>query len=332
MAHRKVEEQIEALRLLSDTDPGAAGNALRKALTNRVGLVVAQAAKVVAELRLVELLPDLLRAYDRLFENPVERDPQCWGKNAIARALTALDYRESEPFVRGSRHIQMEPVWGGQASFSVAGMFGSAKVGVDATLTGPGGGTVTGSESDSLTGIGDLYPSFSVKWNRSVHNFMAYTMAGVPVGSYEATRLANLGANHWSLDAGGGYTYLDSTSGREFSATLGFTYNFENPDTDYRNGTSAHLDWAASQFLSEQVHIGLAGYLYGQLTGDSGAGATLGDFKSRVYGAGPQVGYFFGSGKTRWYLNLKGYYEFESNNRPEGWNTWVTLVVPSGGQ
>jgi hypothetical protein len=87
---------------------------LRKALGDRTGLVVAQAAKVAAELRLRELLPDLLRAFDRLFENPVERDPQCWGKNAIARALTEFDHRGSEPFLRGGRHVQMEPVWGGQ--------------------------------------------------------------------------------------------------------------------------------------------------------------------------------------------------------------------------
>jgi hypothetical protein len=30
------------------------------------------------------------------------------------------------------------------------------------------------------------------------------------------------------VDAGGGYTYLDSQSGREFSAVLGFTYNLPN--------------------------------------------------------------------------------------------------------
>jgi hypothetical protein len=228
-------------------------------------------------------------------------------------------------------YVFTEPVLGAQASVSVAGLYGYTKVGIDATLTGPGGGTLTGSRSDSLTSVGDLYPSASLRWNRGIHNFMAYAMAGVPVGSYDAARLANLGTNHWSLDAGGGYTYLDTKSGREFSATLGFTYNFENPDTDYKNGVSGHLDWAASQFLSEQLHVGVAGYFYQQLTGDSGAGAVLGDFKSRVYAVGPQIGYFFPVGAQKWYLNLKGYYEFDARNRPEGWNTWITLVIPLGG-
>ena len=56
----------------------------------------------------------------------------------------------------------------------------------------------------------------------------------------------------------------------------GLTHNFINPDTQYQNGIDAHIDWAASKFLSPQFHVGVAGYLYQQLTGDSGSGATLG--------------------------------------------------------
>jgi hypothetical protein len=227
-------------------------------------------------------------------------------------------------------YVFTQPVLGGQASVSMAGLYGTAKVGVDATLTGPGGGTLTGSQSDSRTGVGDLYPSAYLKWNRGVHNFMAYGMAGVPVGAYDATRLANLGSNHWAVDAGGGYTYLDPEKGHEFSATVGMTYNFENPDTDYRNGVDGHLDVAASQFLSDQVHVGLVGYFYQQLSGDSGSGATLGDFKSRIAAVGPQLGYFFAVGGRKWYLNIKSYYEFSAKNRPEGWNTWLTLAIPLG--
>jgi len=225
-----------------------------------------------------------------------------------------------------------EPVLGAQAALSMAGAYGKVKVDVGSTLTGPGGSAVSGSQSDSLTSVADLYPMGSLKWNRGVHNYMAYTMLGVPVGSYEAGRLANLGTNHWSADVGGGYTYLNEKTGREFSAVLGFTYNWENSDTQYKNGIDSHLDWAASQFLSEQTHVGLVGYFYQQLSGDSGAGATLGDFKSRVYAIGPQVGYFFPVGARKWYVNLKGYYEFEARNRPEGWNAWVTLAIPLGAE
>jgi len=110
----------------------------------------------------------------------------------------------------------------------------------------------------------------------------------------------------------------------------GATYNFENHDTKYQNGVDGHIDWAVSQFLSEQVHVGLAGYFYQQLSGDSGSGANLGDFKSRVNGIGPQVGYFFPMGGRQAYLSLKGYHEFDNQNRPAGWNTWLTLLIPLG--
>ena len=228
-------------------------------------------------------------------------------------------------------YVFADPVFGGQATLSIAGVYGRADVDVNATLTGPGGGVVSGSESDSLTAFGDLYPSASLRWNHGDHNTMAYAMLGVPVGSYEVGRLANIGTNHWSADVGGGYTYLNMKTGREFSAVAGLTYNFENPDTNYQNGIDLHLDWGASQFLSEQVHVGLVGYFYYQITGDSGSGAKLGDFKSRVNGIGPQVGYIFKMGERQAYLNIKGYWEFGAENRPEGWNAWVTLSLPIGG-
>ncbi len=219
------------------------------------------------------------------------------------------------------------PVWGSQASVGVATDWGYVGVDVDATLTGPGGGLQSGSESDSNTAFGDLFPTASLRWNKGSHNTMIYTMAGVPVGSYDAERLASIGMGHWAVDLGGGYTYLNMASGYEFSATLGLTYNFENPDTDYQNGIDAHLDWGASKFVTEQVHLGLVGYFYYQLTGDSGEGAVLGDFKSSVNGIGPQIGYLFKMGEKDTYLNLKAYWEFGADHRPEGWNGWLTWSI-----
>ena len=112
MANRRVEDEIERLGRFTPGPEAAA--ALRKALGDRVGLVVAKAAKMAGALDLRELLPDLLRAFDRLFEKPLERDPQCWGKNAIAKALVDLGHRESAAYLRGARWVQMEPVWAGQ--------------------------------------------------------------------------------------------------------------------------------------------------------------------------------------------------------------------------
>jgi hypothetical protein len=115
MPSRKIEQQLEKLSGLRDHAPyHDTVAALRSALANPVNVVVAKAARIVADLGLHSLLPELLSAFDRLFENPKQTDPQCWGKNALAKALKDLGHAGSHEFLRGLNHVQMEPVWGGQ--------------------------------------------------------------------------------------------------------------------------------------------------------------------------------------------------------------------------
>lgn len=219
-----------------------------------------------------------------------------------------------------------EPLLGAQAALAMGAAVARSEGSVDLTLTGPRGRTVSGSTDDTLKGGSDLYVMGTLKWNHGVHNFIAYSMGDIPVGAYDPNRLVNIGLGHAALDAGGGYTYFDKKN--EFSAVAGLTYNWENSDIDYQNGVDAHLDLSASHFINDQTHLGLVGYVYQQVTGDSGSGATFGDFKSRVNGIGPQAGHFFNVGKDLWYANLKGYYEFDAKNRAEGWNTWLSVVIP----
>jgi hypothetical protein len=219
------------------------------------------------------------------------------------------------------------PVLGGQFALGMAGSVGyNSDVSVDGTLTTPLG-TRQGSITDSRGGFSDLYPMATIKWHDGVNNYMTYVTGDVPVGTYDAMRLANFGIGHAAIDGGVGYTYADLKSGREFSVVTGLTYNFRNTNTDYQNGVDWHLDWGASQFLSKQVHIGAVGYFYQQLTADSGAPDILGDTKSRVIGVGPQIGYLFPVGDMHGYLNLKAYYEVDAAYRPKGWNTWLTFAI-----
>jgi len=113
MANDRVEKQLESLKALRGLDLTAeVAAALKKALADRVNVVVAKAAQICGELQAVALTPDLRSAFERLFEK--DKDPQCWGKNALAKALKDLGVRESAAFLRGVRHVQNEPVWGGQ--------------------------------------------------------------------------------------------------------------------------------------------------------------------------------------------------------------------------
>ncbi|MCU1232952.1 MAG: hypothetical protein JWP63_919 [Candidatus Solibacter sp.] len=120
MANRRIEEQLDQLSALRQAPRSQASAAIRKALADRVNLIVAKAANLAAELDLRDTVPDLRRAFDRLFEDVLKRDPQCWGKNAVAKALKELEHREAAPYLRGAIHIQMEPVWGGQEDTAAA--------------------------------------------------------------------------------------------------------------------------------------------------------------------------------------------------------------------
>jgi hypothetical protein len=73
------------------------------------------------------------------------------------------------------------------------------------------------------------------------------------------------------------------------------------------------------------MHVGAVGYVYDQLTADDGCFPALCPFRSRVVGVGPQVGFIIPGASVQTYLNFKGYYEFDAQSRPSGWNAWVTL-------
>jgi hypothetical protein len=115
MTRKVLEEQLDALAQLAEQPPASWIVPLRAALRQRNNYLVAKAAAMVERERLAILLPDILAAYDRFFENASKSDPQCWAKNALSKALAALELQEPKPFLRGLRHVQMEPVWGGQS-------------------------------------------------------------------------------------------------------------------------------------------------------------------------------------------------------------------------
>jgi hypothetical protein len=222
-------------------------------------------------------------------------------------------------------------VLGGQLALGMMFVMGHNSTSLDGTLTtmvGPFSSTRSGRIDSSVGGFGDLYPQASLRWNQGVHNFMIYGTGDIPVGAYDPNRLANLGIGHGAIDGGFGYTYYNPQTGLEFSAVTGLTYNFENPDTNYRNGVDWHLDWGASKSLSKQLFIGPVGYFYQQISADSGQAAFLGSNESRVIGVGPQMGYIFPINEShQGYLNIKGYYEFDGYRRPDGWNVWLTFVI-----
>jgi hypothetical protein len=112
---KNFEAQIAALDELRRQPPEAAIEPLRKALGHRNNFIVAKAADLARDFGLSGLIPELLAAFDRFFDDPVKSDPQCWAKNALSRTLAQFEHHEAAVFLRGMKHIQLEPVWGGSS-------------------------------------------------------------------------------------------------------------------------------------------------------------------------------------------------------------------------
>jgi HEAT repeat protein len=108
------EEKIAAIEALRSV-PSNAVEPLRKALRDRNNFAASKAAAVAGDLLLNELIPDLVVAFDRFLKDAVKTDPNCWAKNAIVKALKDLGHDDPGVYLRGIAHVQMEPVWGGQA-------------------------------------------------------------------------------------------------------------------------------------------------------------------------------------------------------------------------
>ncbi len=227
----------------------------------------------------------------------------------------------------GPTYIFATPVLGAQASASLLGVAARSEASAALSLTGPLGNTIGINRTQDLTSYGDVIPQVALKWNQGVHNFMVYGTGAIPVGDYDPNRLANTGLGHGAIDFGAGYTYFNPQTGNEASAVIGLTHNFKNTSTQYQSGMDFHVDWGASHFFAKQLQLGVVGYYFQQITDDFGAPASLGGFRSRVAGVGPQIGYVFPLGDKQGYLNLKGYKEFAAENRPEGWNVWLTFAI-----
>jgi HEAT repeat protein len=114
--HRSFERELAQLEALTGQAPDADGiERVRRALASENNYLVAKAAGIAADHAVKPLLPEVLSSFDRFFVDPVKNDPQCWAKNALAKALVKLECRDATIYLRGLRHTQEEPVWGGHS-------------------------------------------------------------------------------------------------------------------------------------------------------------------------------------------------------------------------
>ena len=77
--------------------------------------------------------------------------------------------------------------------------------------------------------------------------------------------------------------------------------------------------------LPGRLGVGANGFYYQQITGDSGSGATLGDFEGRTAGIGPVLSYVHPIGKANLAAELKWLPELDVTKRLEGDTIWFKI-------
>jgi len=200
--------------------------------------------------------------------------------------------------------------------------------GASLSLPPPFGVTISRSIGDQETRFGDLVPGVMLGWHSGNWHFKTHTLVNAPTGFWERGNLANAGFNRWGIDNAAAFTWLDAEIGLEISAMAGITYNWENPTTNYKSGSEFHLEYAAVQNFSKHFALGVNGYFYDQVTGDSGPGARLGSFEGQVAAIGPVMNLNFQVNQIPVSTSLKYFREFDVENRLEGDAGYATITIP----
>lgn len=191
-------------------------------------------------------------------------------------------------------------------------------------------GPATTKVRDTANGVGDitLYP-FMLGWTNALD--MKYDLRlGIyaPTGGYDTGNLANTGRNYWTFEPAASFSWLSTKIGTEVTVFTGFDFNTENHATDYQSGTSFHLDGTVAQHLplfGGFAGVGANGFVYEQISADSGSGATLGSFEGQTIGVGPVASYARKIGKTDFAAEIKWLPEVDVDKRLKGDYVWVKL-------
>ena len=165
---------------------------------------------------------------------------------------------------------------------------------VKGSVTGPSGRSVK--RSDSADGIGDMIlVPFWLNWNCGDFKWAVLLDIYAPTGEYHTGQLANAGLNYWTFEPMVQFSYISKKIGLEISATAGFDFNTINNATDYQSGDVFHIDATLAEHLPffgyGIIGIGANAFYWKQVNGDSGSGAELGPFETKMIGIGPVLSY-----------------------------------------
>ncbi|MEQ1520078.1 MAG: transporter [Aestuariivirga sp.] len=211
-------------------------------------------------------------------------------------------------------------VFGGNLGFGLTVPFGH--VDVRATVV------PLGAVHDDVFTVADPSLGMFVGWHAGDFHLQTGVTTFIPIGDYQEGEIANLAKHRLAADVYGALTWFNPESGIDFTNIVGVTFNAENEVTDYKTGTEFHWEGSLTKKIGDSFYIGALGYYYNQLTGDSGDGAALGDFKGEVAAIGATVGLDYKLGQTPVSTRIRYYHEFDAINRVEGDAVFLSTSFP----
>jgi hypothetical protein len=206
---------------------------------------------------------------------------------------------------------------------------GAPMINASAVVTGPLGREVGIRRHDANLMVGDPIAMASLGWKSGNFHAQISGFVNIPVGYYKEGALANLAFHRWAEDVSVAVSYHNEKTGIDLSHKVGITFNGNNPDTDYDSGNDLHVEFSAEKTLSKKFSLGVLGYHFEQLTGDTGSGAArLGPYKGKVNGVGGTVAYNTVLGRSPASFRLKVLQEFGEKNRAKGTVFMLDLSLP----
>jgi hypothetical protein len=205
-------------------------------------------------------------------------------------------------------------ILGGQYAFG--GYTAYAGADLRASIATPVG---TLSISDETSGLSDTSLSpLSLYWSSGNLHWNLYTAVMLPTGAFNSAASLNLGRNYYSSDTVLAVTWLDPKLGLEISVVPGLMANTRNGETGYKTGTELHIDGMLNAYFSPTFAIGLHGYIYDQISADTGPGSDGLDVKSFSLGIGPSLLWVPAEIGIKGKVVAKWLHEFDAENRFEG--------------
>jgi hypothetical protein len=211
----------------------------------------------------------------------------------------------------------------------------------------PGGPLEIGEHRNA---IGDITFGPNLSWHSQ--NGLFHAASGlditVPTGPWNKRHLVNIGANVWSFSPVLAATvFLPWHPNLSAGIKMDYSFNTRNGDfmispstaakigdmglaglkTHLTPGQEFHFDYSIEYALTQkggthQLRVGACGYFYQQTTDDkTGEGRVKHDL-GRVFAIGPGVWWTY----KKWVAEAHTAFEAAVRNRPEGINTYLTIV------